>query len=133
MIRAVPQLSATDAATKVQNGDTIVVGGFGMTGYPVRVVHALANLSTHSLTYIGNNVGEPGLGGGRLVRNGQLKKAIGSYFTTNHEVVEAWQAGTLECQLLPQGTLSEAIRAAGAGIGGFYTPAPPWRLIAKRA
>ncbi|MBX2825270.1 MAG: 3-oxoacid CoA-transferase [Gammaproteobacteria bacterium] len=130
-MREVPQLSVEAAAAKVQSGDTLVVGGFGMTGYPVHLVHALADLPTNDLTYIGNNVGEPGLGGGRLVRNGQIKKAIGSYFTTNREVVEAWQAGDLECQLLPQGTLSEAIRAAGAGLGGFYTPTGAGTALAE--
>ncbi len=74
------------------------------------------------LTYIGNNVGEPGLGGGRLLRNHQLKKAIGSYFTSNPEAVSAAQSGEIEVGLLPQGTLGEALRAGGAGLGGFFTP-----------
>jgi 3-oxoacid CoA-transferase len=106
----------------VRDGDRLVVGGFGMTGYPVRLIHALADTETRNLTYIGNNVGEPGLGGGRLIRNRQIARAIGSFFTSNPEVVKAHQAGDIECELLPQGTLGEAIRAAGAGIGGFFTP-----------
>lgn len=121
-MREVPQLSAEQAVAHINSGDRIIVGGFGMTGYPVRVIHALAETTVDNLTYIGNNVGEPGLGGGRLIRNGQIRKAIGSFFTSNKEVVEAHLAGKLDCELLPQGTLSEAIRAGGAGLGGFYTP-----------
>jgi 3-oxoacid CoA-transferase len=95
-----------------------------MTGNPVTLVHALAEREdVRGLTYIGNNVGEAGLGGGRLLRNGQLSRAIGSFLTSNREAVAAAQAGDIEVELLPQGTLAEAIRAGGAGIGGFYTPA----------
>src|SRR5690606_37449448 len=74
------------------------------------------------LTIISNNLGEPGKGLGVLVRNKQVKKAIGSYFTSNRDVVEAYQKGEMEIELLPQGTFAEAMRAGGAGIGGFYTP-----------
>lgn len=93
-----------------------------MTGNPVHLLHALAETDVNELTYVGNNVGEPGLGGGRLLRNGQIKKAIGSYFTSNPEAVAAAQAGDMEVELLPQGTLGEAMRAGGAGLGGFFTP-----------
>ena len=71
---------------------------------------------------MGNNGGGAGRGGGRLLRNGQIKRAVGSYFTSNPEAVRAVQEGRLEVTLLPQGTLAEAIRAGGAGIGGFFTP-----------
>ncbi len=121
-MKVVPKLSLSEAASKVNSGDVILVGGFGMTGNPVHLLHALAETDTRELTYIGNNVGEPGLGGGRLLRNGQIKKAIGSFFTSNREAVDAAQAGEITVELLPQGSLAEAIRAGGAGIGGFYTP-----------
>jgi 3-oxoacid CoA-transferase len=121
-MRTIPQISAEQAATKIKTGDRIIVGGFGMTGNPVHLLHALALTDRTNLTYIGNNVGEPGLGGGRLLRQGQIKKAIGSYFTSNREAVLAAQSGALEVELLPQGTLVEAIRAGGAGLGGFFTP-----------
>lgn len=98
-----------------------MVGGFGMTGNPIHLLHALAETSTSNLTYIGNNVGEPDLGGGRLLNRGQIRKAIGSFFTSNPDAVRAAQAGQIEVELLPQGSLAEAIRAGGAGIGGFYT------------
>ena len=111
-MKQVPQITAEAAAALVKDGDVLMAGGFGMTGAPIHLLHALAATATRDLTYIGNNVGEPGLGGGRLLRNGQIKKAIGSFFTSNPEAVAAAQSGALNVQLLPQGTLSEAIRAA---------------------
>ena len=117
-----PIITAAEAAAKVPAGAVLMAGGFGMTGNPVHLLHALAERGTRGLTYVGNNVGEPGLGGGRLLRNGQLRKAIGSFFTSNPEAVAAAQSGGLAIDLLPQGTLAEAIRAGGAGIGGFFTP-----------
>lgn len=106
----------------VPDGASVMVGGFGMTGNPVNLLHALAETGVRDLTYISNNIGEPGLGGGKLLRNGQVRKAIGSFFTSNPEAVEAAQEGKIEVELLPQGSLSEAIRAGGAGVGGFFTP-----------
>lgn len=129
-MKSVPQISAEQAARLVQNGDVLMAGGFGMTGNPVHLLHALAESGVSGLTYIGNNVGEVGLGGGRLLRNGQLARAIGSFFTSNPEAVAAAQAGRLQVELLPQGTLAEAIRAGGAGIGGFYTPTAHGTVIA---
>ena len=66
------------------------------------------------------------------MRTGQLKKAIGSFFTSNPEAVAASQAGTMEVELIPQGTLAEALRAGGAGIGGFYTPTSAGTLIGEK-
>ena len=129
-MKAVPRATAAEAAALVKPGDTIIVGGFGMTGNPVHLLHALAETETSDLTYVANNVGEPGLGGGRLLRNGQIRKAVGSFFTSNPEVVRAYQSGALEVELLPQGSLGEAIRAGGAGIGGFFTPAAAGTLLA---
>ena len=102
-----------------------------MTGNPVHLLHALAEKGTKNLTFIGNNTGEPGLGPGRLVRNGQLKKMICSFFTSNPDAAKAAQDGQIEYELLPQGTLAEAIRAGGAGIGGFYTPTAAGTLLAQ--
>lgn len=130
-MKTVPVISAEKAASLVKNGDILMVGGFGMTGNPVNIVHELAKTQTKGLTYIANNVGEPNMGGGRLLNNGQLKKMIGSFFTSNREAVLAAQEGRVEYELLPQGTLAEAIRAGGAGIGGFYTPTSAGTLIAK--
>ena len=125
------RISARDAARLVKDGDVLMAGGFGMTGNPVHLLHALAETGVKGLTYVGNNVGEAGLGGGRLLRNGQLAKAIGSYFTSNREAVAAAQEKRIEVQLLPQGTLAEAIRAGGAGIGGFFTPTAHGTVLAK--
>ena len=115
----------------VPEGAVLMAGGFGMTGNPVHLLHALADTNTGSLTYIGNNVGEPGLGGGSLLRTGQIKKAIGSFFTSNREAAQAAQDGTIEFQLIPQGSLAEAIRAGGAGLGGFYTPTSAGTVLAE--
>ena len=130
-MKQLPQISPSEAAALVKTGDTILVGGFGMTGNPTQVLHALANSDVCSLTYIANNVGEPGLGGGRLLQNGQIKKAIGSFFTSNPEAVAAAQSGAIEFEVMPQGTMTEAIRAGGAGIGGFYTPTAAGTALAE--
>jgi 3-oxoacid CoA-transferase len=130
-VKRVPQITAEEAASMVKDGDTLLVGGFGMTGNPVHLLHALARTSVKGLTYVGNNVGEAGLGGGRLLRNGQIKKAIGSYFTSNPEAVQAAQSGAIEVELLPQGSLAEALRAGGAGLGGFYTPTAAGTVLAR--
>lgn len=129
-MKEVPMISAAEAAQKIKTGDTLLCGGFGMTGNPVHLLHALAATDTMELTYIGNNVGEPSLGGGKLLLNGQIKKMIGSYFTSNLDAVQAAQSGAVAYELLPQGTLSEAIRAGGVGIGGFFTPAAAGTLLA---
>ncbi|MBZ0284518.1 MAG: 3-oxoacid CoA-transferase [Anaerolineae bacterium] len=130
-MKKVPQITAEQAAKFVKDGDVLMVGGFGMTGNPVHLLHALAETDTKNLTYIANNVGEPGLGGGRLLRNGQIAKAIGSFFTSNPEAVAAAQSGSIKFELMPQGTLAEAMRAGGAGIGGFYTPTGAGTVIAE--
>lgn len=131
-MKTVPKITAEQAAELVFDGAVIMAGGFGMTGNPVHLFHALAERRhIRNLTLISNNVGEPGLSGGRLLRNGQLKKAIGSFYTSNPEAVAAAQAGTLEVTLIPQGSLIEAIRAGGAGIGGFYTATGAGTLLAE--
>ena len=130
-MKIVPQITTEQAAAMVKDGDTLLQGGFGMTGNPVHLMDALSKTQTKDLTFIGNNVGEAGIGGGRLLRNGQLKKMIGSFFTSNPEAVKAAQDGVVEYDLIPQGTLAEALRAGGAGIGGFYTPTAAGTPIAE--
>jgi 3-oxoacid CoA-transferase len=132
-VKRVPQISLEQAVAMVKPGDVILVGGFGMTGNPVHLLHALAETGVRELTYIANNVGEVGLGGGRLLRRGQIRKAIGSFFTSNPEAVAAAQRGDLEVELLPQGSLAEALRAGGAGIGGFFTPTSAGTVLAEKA
>lgn len=130
-MKTVPQITTEQAAAMVKDGDTLLQGGFGMTGNPVHLMDALSKSETKNITFIGNNVGEAGIGGGRLLRNGQLKKMIGSFFTSNPEAVKAAQDGIVEYELIPQGTLAEALRAGGAGIGGFYTPTAAGTPIAE--
>ena len=130
-MKNVPVITLEEAVSKIKDGDVMLCGGFGMTGNPVHLLNALAETDTKDLTYIGNNVGEPGLGGGRLLCNGQLKKMIGSYFTSNPDAVKAAQNGQVSYELLPQGTLGEAIRAGGMGIGGFYTPTAAGTVLAE--
>ena len=130
-MKKIPQITLETAVSYINSGDTILVGGFGMTGNPVHLLHALAETAVNNLTYVANNVGEPGLGGGRLLRNGQIKKAIGSFFTSNREAVAAAQSGQIEVELIPQGSLAEAMRAAGAGIGGFYTPTSAGTVLGR--
>ena len=132
-MKSPPQITTSEAAKLVVDGASILVGGFGMTGTPVHLLHALAETSVKNLTYIGNNVGEPDLGGGRMLNRGQIKKAIGSFFTSNPEAVQAAQDGRIEVELIPQGSLAEAIRAGGAGIGGFYTETAAGTVLAQSA
>ncbi|MDQ0340747.1 3-oxoacid CoA-transferase A subunit [Caldalkalibacillus uzonensis] len=112
---------ADEAVKLIKSGDTVLVGGFGLSGTPLTLLDALTHHHAKELTVISNNLGEEGRGLGKLLLSGQLKKAIGSYFTTNRDAVAAWSRGELEIELIPQGTLAEAIRAGGAGLGGFYT------------
>ena len=114
--------SAAEAIAAVRPGMILMVGGFGLVGCPLTLVEALRNHSrARELTVISNNLGEPGRGLGRLLLDGRVRKAVGSYFTSNPDVVRAYSDGRLEVELVPQGTLAESIRAGGAGIGGFFT------------
>lgn len=128
---SVEVVSLDQAAGLVKSGQSMIVGGFGLTGYPVSLLEALSKTDLKDITYISNNVGEPGYGGGLMLRAGQLKKAIGSFFTTNREAVDAYEAGELEIELIPQGDLAEAIRAGGAGIGGYFTPTSAGTMLAE--
>ncbi len=116
-------VSLDEALSHVHDGDTILCGGFGLVGAPMSLLDALAERSTaRDLTVVSNNIGEPGRGLGALLRQGRIRHGISSYFTSNPEAVAAVNSGTITATLLPQGTFAEAIRAGGAGLGGFYTP-----------
>src|SRR5215208_5271048 len=115
-------ISVEEAAELVGPGSTVMVGGFGLVGSPLTLIEALrSSENATELTTISNNVGEPGKGLGRLLLEGKIRRAIGSYFTSNPDVMERHRSGELDTTLVPQGTLAEAIRAGGAGLGGFYT------------
>jgi 3-oxoacid CoA-transferase A subunit len=123
---------ADDAiAATVRDGMTLMVGGFGLVGAPLTLIRALNASLLKDLTIISNNLGEPGKALGETFRLGKVRRAIGSYFTSNPEVAEAYARGKIEITLLPQGTLAEAIRAGGAGLGGFYTPTGVGTLLAE--
>ncbi|WHY70969.1 CoA transferase subunit A [Fictibacillus enclensis] len=121
----------TSALEAVKTGDTIMVGGFGLIGAPLTLIDALTNKDVKDLTIISNNLGEKGKGLGILLGQKKIKKGIGSYFTSNRDVGDAYQRGEIELELLPQGTLSESIRAGGAGIGGYYTKTGVGTELAK--
>ena len=124
--------SPEEAVRHVKSGDTVMVGGFGLVGAPLTLIDALADLSDATdLTVVSNNIGEPGRGLGKLLRQGRIRRGISSFFTSNPEAVAAANAGELEATLLPQGTFAEAIRAGGAGIAGFYTPVGAGTLLAE--
>lgn len=110
-----------EAVSLIEDGDSLLVGGFGLCGTPFTLIDAIAEQDkARNLTVISNNLGEAGKGLGKLLLSGHLKKAVGSYFTSNRDAVKAWKNGELEIELIPQGTLAEAVRAGGAGIAGFY-------------
>jgi 3-oxoacid CoA-transferase A subunit len=124
--------SAVEAVSCVRTGDTVMVGGFGLVGAPLTLIEALVEHSDATdLTIVSNNIGEPGAGLGKLLRQGRIRRGISSYFTSNPEAVAAVNAGEIAATLLPQGTFAEAIRAGGAGIGGFYTPVGAGTLLAE--
>src|SRR6478752_2076849 len=109
--------SAEEAIGHVRSGDTVMVGGFGLVGAPLTLLDALVEQSDATdLTIISNNIGEPGKGLGKLLRQGRIRRGISSYFTSNPEAVAAVNAGEIEATLVPQGTFAEAIRAAGAVV-----------------
>ncbi|WP_313234787.1 CoA transferase subunit A [Sporosarcina ureae] len=130
-MRLTKETTISAAIENIKSGQTIMVGGFGLIGSPLSVIQYLTEYDVSDLTVVSNNVGEQGEGLGLLLKQGKLKKAIGSYFTSNRDVAKYYNAGELELELLPQGTLAEAIRAGGAGIGGFYTKTAVGTELAK--
>lgn len=113
--------SAAEALKSVKNGDVILVGGFGLVGSPLTLIEALTEMGVKDLTIVSNNLGESGKGLGKLLNQKKIKKGIGSYFTSNRDVGEAYKRGEIERELNPQGTMAERLRAGGAGIPAFYT------------
>lgn len=110
-----------DALACVENGHTVLVGGFGLIGAPLSLIEGLTEKDVRDLTIVSNNLGESGKGLGILLNQNKIKKGIGSYFTSNRDVGDKYQKGEIELELLPQGTLAESLRAGGAGLGGYYT------------
>ena len=123
--------TAAEAAALVPDGATIMVGGFGVCGIPENLVAALHARGTRDLTIVSNNAGIDGFGVGRLLAARQIRKMISTYVGENKEFERQYLAGELEVDLVPQGTFSERMRAAGAGIGGFFTPTGYGTLVAE--
>ncbi|MBY0122507.1 CoA transferase subunit A [Bacillus sp. S/N-304-OC-R1] len=115
--------SFNEAVKDIHDGAVIMVGGFGLCGIPENLIIALVEKGIKDLTVISNNCGVDDWGLGLLLKNKQIKKMIGSYVGENKEFERQVLAGEIEVELLPQGTLAEKIRAGGAGIPAFYTPA----------
>jgi 3-oxoacid CoA-transferase A subunit len=124
-------VTVDEAVSHIRSGDTVMVGGFGLVGAPLTLIDALVErCDATDLTIVSNNIGEPGLGLGKLLRQGRIRRGISSYFTSNPEAVAAVNAGEIEATLVPQGTFAEAIRAGGAGIAGFFTAVGAGTLLA---
>jgi 3-oxoadipate CoA-transferase, alpha subunit len=117
--------SLAEAVTGVRDGDTVLVGGFGNSGVPVELVHAVLELGPEDLTIVTNNAGTGETDIAALIREHRVRKIICSYPRSAGSIwfEKFWRAGEIELELVPQGTLSERMRAAGAGLGGFFTPA----------
>jgi 3-oxoacid CoA-transferase subunit A len=123
---------AEEAVADVQDGATIMLGGFGLCGIPENLIRALRDKGTKNLTIISNNAGVDGKGAGLLLEARQIRKIIATYVGENKLFEELALAGELEVELVPQGTFSERMRAGGAGIAGFYTPTGYGTIVAEQ-
>jgi 3-oxoadipate CoA-transferase alpha subunit len=116
-------LSIADALTGIRDNSTVLVGGFGPVGHPRALLDGLIEQGATDLVMVANNAGSGQTGLARLIELGRVRKMICSFPRSSGSVAfeEAYRAGRIELEIVPQGTLAERIRAAGAGIGGFYT------------
>jgi 3-oxoacid CoA-transferase subunit A len=121
---------AAEAIADVQDGATIMLGGFGLCGIPENLITALRDKGTKNLTIISNNAGVDGRGAGLLLEARQIRRIIATYVGENKLLEEFAITGDLQMELIPQGTFSERMRAGGAGIAGFYTPTGYGTLVA---
>lgn len=115
-------ISKQEAVSMIKENDILMVGGFLNVGAPISILSELADKGTENLTLICNDTAFVDSGVGRLVAQKQFKKIIASHIGTNSETGKQLNSGETEVVLVPQGTLAEQIRVAGAGLGGFYTP-----------
>jgi 3-oxoacid CoA-transferase subunit A len=123
--------SADEAIRDIPDGATIMVGGFGLCGIPENLIAALVRKGVRNLTTISNNVGVDDFGLGKCLYAGQIKAHIGSYVGENKKLEEMVISGQIDLTLVPQGTFSERIRAAGAGIPAFFTPTGVGTVVAE--
>ena len=127
--------SADEALANIKDGASIMIGGFMACGSPEILIDALVRKNVKNLTIICNDAGVPGRGVGKLLSNGQIKRLMASHVGLNPEVAERMNTDDPEkkliCDLIPQGTLVERIRAGGAGLGGFLTPTGVGTIVAE--
>tara|TARA_Y100001001_G_scaffold162673_1_gene189778 strand:- start:608 stop:1279 length:672 start_codon:yes stop_codon:yes gene_type:complete len=126
------RVDTIDAALSgIEDGSTILVSGFGNAGSPIRLLEALINQGASDLTIVSNNAGEGEFGLAALMKAGRVTKVICSYPRSAGSIIfeELYDQGKIELEVVPQGTLSERMRAAGAGIGGFFTPTSAGTLL----
>src|SRR6202045_3781422 len=123
--------NADEAVRDISDGATIMVGGFGLCGIPENLIRALVRKGVKNLTTMSNNAGVDGFGIGLLLAAGQLRKHVGTYVGENKLLEQMVLQGKVELDLVPQGTFSERIRAAGAGIPAFFTPTGVGTIVAE--
>jgi 3-oxoacid CoA-transferase subunit A len=123
--------SADEAVRDVSDGSTLVVGGFGLCGIPENLIHALVAKKVKDLTCVSNNAGVDDWGLGLLLQTRQIRKMVSSYVGENAEFERQYLGHELEVEFVPQGTLAERMRAGGAGIPAFYTPAGFGTIVAE--
>ncbi|MGA0265829.1 MAG: 3-oxoacid CoA-transferase subunit A [Lysobacterales bacterium] len=125
--------SPGEGVADIHDGATVMIGGFGASGSPIELIHALIDHGARNLTVINNNTGNGEVGLAALIGNGQVKKMICSFPRSSQSKVfpRLYEAGEIELELVPQGTLAERIRAAGAGIPAFYTPTTVGTVLAE--
>src|ERR1700747_2304443 len=123
--------NADEAVRGIPDGATIMLGGFGLCGIPENLIRALVRKGIKNLSTISNNVGVDGQGMGLLLAAGQIKGHIGGYVGENKLLEKMLLEKTIDLQLVPQGTFSERIRAGGAGIPAFFTPAGVGTVVAE--
>ena len=125
--------SVAEAVVDVFDGATVMVGGFGASGSPIELIHALIDQGAKDLTLINNNTGNGEVGLAALIANGQVSKMICSFPRSSQSRVfpKLYREGRIELELVPQGTLAERIRSAGAGIPAFYTPTTVGTVLAE--
>lgn len=123
--------SAEEAVRDIRDGMTLVVGGFGLCGIPENLINALVDKKVKGLTCVSNNAGVDDWGLGLLLQTRQIRKMVSSYVGENAEFERQFLAGELEVEFVPQGTLAERMRAGGAGIPAFFTPAGYGTVVAE--
>ena len=122
-----------EAVAGIQDGSTVLVGGFGGAGQPMALIDALIEQGAKELTIVNNNAGNAEIGLAALMKAGRVRKIICSFPRQADSYVfdELYRSGKLELELVPQGTLAERVRAGGAGIGGFYTRTGVGTMLAQ--